>query len=305
MTHTAQGLNSKTPLFLSFQIEFSEDCVFNESMELHHFNTYSSSHHSNARHTLYLALNRHGAPRRVQISPSRPLGNLATYTKSLTQTVDQGRAEALIIKNFGPTYVKHGLKQLCDAGKTLRPLTDAQMRARPKCAQQPPTVGGGASKVKKTEKNITKKKKRRKCRDDEPEGENCAKSIAQSPPEALKRRENKNHKTCSNEEDCGNQVVESNKKQQRVPQQKRLNRTPPPAAKTKSNNQQIFAIKKLKSKGKSATTTTTSTTSTTPKAITDAAEPDELMMDESSDEYDDNLGHVVQFVDDVDDEFQL
>lgn len=260
-------------------------------MEQHHFNTYSSSHHSNAKHTLYLALNRHGVPRRVQIPPTRSLGNLATYTKSLTQTVEQARVDRLVTKNFGATYIRHGLKQLCDSGKQLRPLTTS-LRARPKCQ-------GGGAKTKKTEKNVTKKKKRRKCRDDEPEGDHCTKTVVHSPPADPVRRPKPKCSSSSNnnEEDCGSNLG-SNKK--RPAQQHPV--------KAKKPNQQIFAIKKLKSKPRSTTTTTTTTPApTTPKVniFFSSAEPALDEDEEESDEYDDHIGHAVQFVEDVYDEFQL
>lgn len=46
------------------QREFSDDCVFNEMIEQHHYNTYSSTKYSNHRRTVYLALNKRGTPRR-------------------------------------------------------------------------------------------------------------------------------------------------------------------------------------------------------------------------------------------------
>ncbi|XP_065370664.1 probable serine/threonine-protein kinase DDB_G0282963 isoform X2 [Calliphora vicina] len=114
--------------------EFTDDCVFNESMEQHNYNTYSSTYNSNTRRKYYLALNRHGEPRKLQIPPSRSLGKLATYTNAIPETVPQERVEQLIAKNFGANRVKHGIRQLCDTGKPLIELIDSKnFKARPKC----------------------------------------------------------------------------------------------------------------------------------------------------------------------------
>ncbi|XP_053670044.1 uncharacterized protein LOC128720401 [Anopheles nili] len=173
--------------------EFTNDCIFNEQMEQHHYNTYSSTHHSNARRTLYLALNKTGQPRKIQIPVNRTLGKLATYTKALTQTVAHDRVEQLISRLFGPDHVRHGLNQLCESGQPLVELTAKDMRPRPTCGSSrgplavgPAAGGGGAGGggKKQVQQNTTgkdekdglrqkKKKKRRKCREDEVPGEQC------------------------------------------------------------------------------------------------------------------------------------
>ena len=103
-------------------------------MEQHNYNTYSSTYNSNTRRKYYLALNRHGEPRKLQIPPSRSLGKLATYTNAIPETVPQERVEQLIAKNFGANRVKHGIRQLCDTGKPLIELIDSKnFKARPKC----------------------------------------------------------------------------------------------------------------------------------------------------------------------------
>uniref|UniRef100_A0A182NLD3 Uncharacterized protein n=1 Tax=Anopheles dirus TaxID=7168 RepID=A0A182NLD3_9DIPT len=166
--------------------EFTDDCIFNEQMEQHHYNTYSSTPHSNARRTLYLALNKTGQPRKIQIPVNRTLGKLATYTKALTQTVAHDRVEQLISRLFGADHVHHGLNQLCESAQPLEELTAKEMRARPVCGQagqakgaalgpSAPGPGGkkqsgqpnGAGKEEKDALRQKKKKKRRKCREDE------------------------------------------------------------------------------------------------------------------------------------------
>lgn len=70
-----------------FQREFNDECVFNEMMELNHYNTYSSTKYSNQRRTQYIAINNKGLPRRVLIKAKTPLGKLSAYTRILTQSV--------------------------------------------------------------------------------------------------------------------------------------------------------------------------------------------------------------------------
>uniref|UniRef100_A0A182UCM5 Fibroblast growth factor n=1 Tax=Anopheles melas TaxID=34690 RepID=A0A182UCM5_9DIPT len=180
---------------VSLKKEFTDDCIFNEQMEQHHYNTYSSTQHSNARRTLYLALNKTGQPRKIQIPVNRTLGKLATYTKALTLTVAHDRVEQLISRLFGADHVRHGLNHLCETGQPLVELTAKEMRSRPVCgAQAGPVkgmaattstgVGGGGGGKKNGQQNTAgkdekeglrqkKKKKRRKCREDEVPGEHC------------------------------------------------------------------------------------------------------------------------------------
>ncbi|XP_022216192.2 rho GTPase-activating protein gacF isoform X2 [Drosophila obscura] len=122
-------------LFDLLQKDFTDDCVFNENMGLQNYNTYSSTYNSNARRVYYLALNRHGEPRRTQIPASRSLGKLTTYTNAITETVPQERVEQLIAKNFGANRIKHGVRQLCDTGKPLIELIDAvNFKKPPECS---------------------------------------------------------------------------------------------------------------------------------------------------------------------------
>lgn len=322
-------INDNSLISVQLQTIFSEDCVFNESMEQHHFNTYSSTHHSNARRTLYLALNRHGQPRKIQIPPTRPLGKLATYTKSLTQTVEQFRVEHLIAQNFGPNYVKHGLKQLCDSGQHLRPLTDKTLKPKPKCSLQ-----------NKIKKQVTKKKKRRKCRDDEPEGDNCFKTVVNSlgqptgpastgaGPQKKRQQQlqaqkqkcniNNNNNYNNNEEDCVNNNLGNNNNNKKRPITKKMQHRPqqsggPGQKKGRQQQQQIVeiaAIHKLQTNNNNnrnagrrngRTTTTIPTTTTAKPSFTESL--DDLSQEEDE-EFEDILidphGHNMQFVDDDD-----
>uniref|UniRef100_A0A6P4E2L5 Fibroblast growth factor n=1 Tax=Drosophila rhopaloa TaxID=1041015 RepID=A0A6P4E2L5_DRORH len=125
--------------------DFTDDCVFNESMGLQNYNTYSSTYHSQPRRVFYLALNASGQPRRTQIPASRSLGKLSTYTNAITETVPQERVEQLIAKNFGANRVKHGVRQLCDTGKPLIELIDvAKFKGPPHCSSSSSSSTSGS-----------------------------------------------------------------------------------------------------------------------------------------------------------------
>lgn len=187
-------------------------------MEQHHYNTYSSTYHSNAKRKLYLGLNRHGQPRKIQLPTSRPLGKLATYTKSLTQTVAHETVDKLIARLFGPNHVRHGLKQLCDTSNVLADIAKG-LKGKPKCSN--------------TAKPNKKKKKKRKCREDEPEGEHCIKAISFSisgntklinnsiNASSKKKVSNPNLNAAQNKkcttEDCKNKKKKNNNQQQNKP----------------------------------------------------------------------------------------
>ncbi|KAJ6628667.1 hypothetical protein Bhyg_15829 [Pseudolycoriella hygida] len=112
--------------------EFTDDCVFNESM-LENYNIYASTYHSNSQKIFYLALNKLGQPRKTHLPAHKELGKLATYAKAFTFTVPDKRTEDLISRLFGANHVKHGLKQLCDSGKALVELVSKKMKHRSKC----------------------------------------------------------------------------------------------------------------------------------------------------------------------------
>lgn len=67
--------------------EFSEECVFNETITQNNFNTYSSRKYSNRRKTLYLALNQRGKSRKLVIKAPHQAGKLSSYMRVLTRNV--------------------------------------------------------------------------------------------------------------------------------------------------------------------------------------------------------------------------
>lgn len=96
------------------------------------YNYYTSTHHSTALRTFYVALNRLGGPRVTYLPANKSLGKLSTYVKSFTLIVPEHRSDALIARLFGANHVKHGIKHLCDSGKELIDLNAKTMR-RPEC----------------------------------------------------------------------------------------------------------------------------------------------------------------------------
>lgn len=139
-----------------FQREFGDECVFNETIEQHNYNTYSSTKYSNDRRTLYLALNRRGQPRKVLLRARQQLGRLSSYTRVLTRTVSPERAEEL----------QHPLRHRGHICQTPSPTVEQN----PTTDQQPMNEHPRCRKKKK------RKKKKRRCQEGDADGgEPCQK----------------------------------------------------------------------------------------------------------------------------------
>lgn len=135
--------------------EFTEDCVFKETLEQHNYNTYSSVHWSTSRKTLYLGLSNQGSPRRVQVK-GHNLGRLSTYARVLTQFVSQERVEGLHRRMLG---AKHNVRHHHGNQQTICPAATPQEKdSRDKF---------------RCRKRKKRKKRRRKCRSGETPGPQC------------------------------------------------------------------------------------------------------------------------------------
>lgn len=244
-------------------------------MDKQYFNHYSSVNHSSKFRVQYLALNRHGQPRKVHVPASRTLGKLSTYTKTMPQPVTNETFELILSKRFGSNHVKHALKQLCDGRKALIELTDKILKARPKCNLTNNKLG----------KN--KKKKKRKCQDDEPESDLCVKNVTANL---------------------------SIKKKLSGPLKNQKNNVPkkPGAGKEKNNNNKKGGNKNLNKKNKN--TTTTRMTTTERPNDEETSEVEDVSMVSSTELFDDDdLGDVGSFNEfnqligdeDEDDEFDV
>ncbi|KAB0801356.1 hypothetical protein PPYR_05710 [Photinus pyralis] len=133
--------------------EFGDECVFNEMMEQHHYNTYSSTKYSNDKRTLYLALNRKGQPRKVMLRANQQLGRLSSYTRVLTRAVSPESAE-----EFHPLrHHSHSCTVSPSIPAASSPAADSQTDS-PRCR-----------------KKKKRKKKKRKCLEGEAESELCQK----------------------------------------------------------------------------------------------------------------------------------
>lgn len=137
-----------------FQRDFGDECVFNETIEQHNYNTYSSTKYSNERRTLYLALNRRGQPRKVLLRAHQQLGRLSSYTRVLTRTVSPERVEEL----FHP--MRHRA-HMCSSSSSSEPggAREEQLTEHPRCRRRK-----------------KKKKKKRRCQEGEADvGDLCHK----------------------------------------------------------------------------------------------------------------------------------
>lgn len=67
--------------------DFSDECVFNETIAQSNYNLYMSTKYSNEKRTLFLALNRRGQSRKVLVRTGNQLGKMSSYARVLTRTV--------------------------------------------------------------------------------------------------------------------------------------------------------------------------------------------------------------------------
>ncbi|CAH1725264.1 unnamed protein product [Aphis gossypii] len=133
--------------------DFEDECVFNEMIEQNHYNTYSSVKYTNDRRTLYLALNKRGTPRKVQIKADAPLGKLSTYTRVLTQPVPAERVERLLANRQSaewPASIPHAHRHqhACPPHVGLPHATAKHRKGRNKCQGKGGGGGGGRKKNK-------------------------------------------------------------------------------------------------------------------------------------------------------------
>ncbi|KAK5639687.1 hypothetical protein RI129_012179 [Pyrocoelia pectoralis] len=134
--------------------EFGDECVFNEMMEQHHYNTYSSTKYSNDKRTLYLALNRKGQPRKVMLRANQQLGRLSSYTRVLTRAVSAESAEELHpLRHHSHSCTVSPSIPVASSSSSVDSQTDS-----PRCR-----------------KKKKRKKKKRKCLEGETESELCHK----------------------------------------------------------------------------------------------------------------------------------
>ncbi|GFG32245.1 hypothetical protein Cfor_01292 [Coptotermes formosanus] len=146
--------------------------------------TYSSSKYSNDRRTMYIALNRHGQSRKLQVKRKAPLGNLSSYAMVLIKHVEDERVKDLAerimrVRESLQTGSRFPSGDLSTAQHPLRHHGYHHL-----CPQVQPTTlqlnteqDGGADDVGRDKlrcrRRKKRKKKKRRCREGEQEGEQC------------------------------------------------------------------------------------------------------------------------------------
>ena len=169
--------------FLLLQRNSSADCVFNETFDASYI-TYSSSKYSNERRTLYIALNKRGQSRKLQVQKKAPLGKLYDYAKVIIKTVEAERVKDLEERIMRlRESLQTGSRLLSgDLSMTQHPLRHHGYHRL--CPQVQPTslqmdngqdvgmddVGRDKLRCRRRKK---RKKKKRRCREGEQEGEQC------------------------------------------------------------------------------------------------------------------------------------
>ncbi|XP_043282863.1 uncharacterized protein bnl [Venturia canescens] len=144
--------------------EYTEECVFNETLEQHNYNTYSSVRWSTPKKSLYLGLNRRGQPRRVQ-AKGHNLGRLSAYARVLTQVAPAERVEALQARMLGAEHsVRHHHNSHHHRNK--------QHQQQAICPTLPPQERDGRDKF-RCRKRKKRKKWKRRCNEGEKPGPHC------------------------------------------------------------------------------------------------------------------------------------
>ncbi|XP_011862334.1 PREDICTED: uncharacterized protein LOC105558966 [Vollenhovia emeryi] len=153
------------------------ECVFNETLEQHNYNTYSSVCWSTANRTLYLGLDRYGHPKKVQ-TKRHNLGRLSANARVLTQVAPPDRVEILQRRILGAQHkVRHWYHhRISDDAPPLNCLPPLNC---PKVSTQEKD-GRDRFRCRKRKK---RKKRKRRCRPGEQPGPQCQaaeESVAES-----------------------------------------------------------------------------------------------------------------------------
>ena len=135
--------------------------MFNETLEQHNYNTYSSAKWSTAKKTLYLGLNRRGQPRRVQ-AKGHNLGRLSAYARVLTQVAPSDRVEALQRRLLG---AQHNVRHRHNSHR-------GDLIQQSLCPTLPVQEKDGRDKF-RCRKRKKRKKRKRRCRPGEMPGPQC------------------------------------------------------------------------------------------------------------------------------------
>ncbi|XP_019884050.2 uncharacterized protein LOC105254412 [Camponotus floridanus] len=145
--------------------EFTIDCVFNETLEQHNYNTYSSARWSTTKKTLYLGLDRRGRSKKVIVTRGHHLGKLSAYARVLTKVAPFDRVEALHRRMLGAQHnVRHRHHRHLSHG--------GNMAQQSVCPTLPPQEKDNRD-IFRCRKRKKRKKRKRRCRPDEQPGPQC------------------------------------------------------------------------------------------------------------------------------------
>ncbi|XP_014476951.1 PREDICTED: serine/arginine repetitive matrix protein 2 [Dinoponera quadriceps] len=149
--------------------EYTNECIFNENLEQHNYNTYSSVRWSTEKKTMYLGLNRSGQPRRVQTKGKGNLGKLSAYARVLTQVAPSDRVEALQRRMLG---AEHNVRHRHHERAHHRGQHGDVAQQQPMCPTLPMQEKDGRDKF-RCRKRKKRKKRKRRCRQGERPGPQC------------------------------------------------------------------------------------------------------------------------------------
>lgn len=164
---------------------FTGDCVFNETF-VHSYITYSSSKYSNERRTLYIALNKRGQSRKVQVQKQAPLGKLFSYAMVVIKHVEDDRVKDLAQRILRVRESLQNGSRLVSGDLSMAQHPLRHHGYHHLCPQVQPgslqfnleqddaTDDMGRDKLRCRRRKKRKKKKRR-CKEAEEEGEQCQK----------------------------------------------------------------------------------------------------------------------------------
>ena len=148
--------------------------MFNESLEKHYYNVYSSKKHSDHERTFYLAISKNSTPRKVEIKGNGTLGKWSSCATVLPQPVDHQSIRDLEnhLLAMQPKVSHHGLRhhQLCP------PPHHSKVTISNKCRKQ------------------QKKKKRKKIADEGEDDEGRAKKYEENDDTVASKKKGKRRK---------------------------------------------------------------------------------------------------------------
>ncbi|XP_011633000.1 uncharacterized protein LOC105424460 isoform X2 [Pogonomyrmex barbatus] len=154
-------------------MEFTQDCIFNETMETQNYNTYISARWSTKERTLYLGMDNSGKPRTITITgEDRKLGKMFDYARVLTQVASPDRVVETLHRRM-LAGAKHNVRHQHHSHDHHRQIgSDVAQHAICPSSSIQKSVGDGRDSF-RCRKRKKRKKRKRRCRPDEQPGPQC------------------------------------------------------------------------------------------------------------------------------------